>query len=63
MPEDWEARRLEEAATIVAGQSPPSEIVSEYLEGQPFLQRNALLTLRGLHRHVFLESEISEGLP
>ena len=41
VPEHWEMRRLKEAATIIAGQSPPSEIVSEYLEGYPFLQGNA----------------------
>ena len=41
MPEHWEVRRLKEAAMIIAGQSPPSEIVSENLDGFPFLQGNA----------------------
>ena len=41
VPEHWEVRRLKDAATILAGQSPPSEIVSENLNGFPFLQGNA----------------------
>ena len=41
VPKHWEVRRLKEAATIIAGQSPPSEIVSEYLDDFPFLQGNA----------------------
>ena len=41
VPEHWEIRRLKEAATIVAGQSPPSEIVSESVNAFPFLQGNA----------------------
>ena len=41
VPEHWELRRLKETAAIIAGQSPPSEIVSEYLDGHPFLQGNA----------------------
>ena len=41
VPAHWEVRRLKEAATIIAGQSPPSEIVSENLGGIPFLQGNA----------------------
>ena len=41
VPEHWDVRRLKEAATIIAGQSPPSEIVSEYLDDFPFLQGNA----------------------
>ena len=41
VPAHWEIRRLKHAATIIAGQSPPSEIVSEYLDAFPFLQGNA----------------------
>ena len=41
VPEHWEVRRLKEATTIIAGQSPPSGIVSEYLDNCPFLQGNA----------------------
>ena len=41
VPEHWELRRLKEAATVIAGQSPPSEIVSAYLDDFPFLQGNA----------------------
>ena len=41
VPGHWEVRRLKEAATIIAGQSPPSEIVSEYYDAFPFLQGNA----------------------
>ena len=41
MPTHWDVQRLKEAAMIVAGQSPPSEIVSEYLDASPFLQGNA----------------------
>ena len=38
VPDHWETRRLKESAMIIAGQSPPSEIVSENLDGFPFLQ-------------------------
>ena len=41
VPDHWETRRLKESAMIIAGQSPPSEIVSENLDGFPFLQGNA----------------------
>ena len=41
VPEHWEVRRLKEVATIIAGQSPPSGIVSEYLGDCPFLQGSA----------------------
>ena len=41
VPKHWEAGRLKKAATIIAGQSPPSEVVSEYLDCFPFLQGNA----------------------
>ena len=41
VPEHWEIRRLKETVTIIAGQSPPSEIVSDNLDGLPFLQGNA----------------------
>ena len=41
VPEHWEVRRLKEAATTIAGQAPPSGIVSEYLDYSPFLQGNA----------------------
>ena len=41
VPAHWEVRRLKEAAKIIAGQSPPSEIVSEYRNEFPFLQGNA----------------------
>ena len=41
VPEHWAIRRLKEAATIIAGQSPPSEIVSENVNSFPFLQGNA----------------------
>ncbi|MCY4529833.1 MAG: restriction endonuclease subunit S, partial [Chloroflexi bacterium] len=41
VPAHWEVRRLKEAATIIAGQSPPSAIVSEFLDNFPFLQGNA----------------------
>ena len=41
VPTDWEVRRLKEAAMIIAGQSPPSDIVSDYLDDYPFLQGNA----------------------
>ena len=41
VPKHWETRRLKNAAIIVAGQSPPSEIVFDYAGDQPFLQGNA----------------------
>ena len=41
IPEHWEARRLKFVAKIIAGQSPPSEIVSEFTGKYPFLQGNA----------------------
>ncbi len=41
VPVHWEVRRLKEATKIIAGQSPPSEIVSEYQNDFPFLQGNA----------------------
>ena len=37
----WKLLRLKHVATIVAGQSPPSENVSDYAGGFPFLQGNA----------------------
>lgn len=40
-PAHWEVRRLKHAALIIAGQSPPSELVTDGLEGLPFLQGNA----------------------
>ena len=41
VPEHWEIRRLKETVTIIAGRSPPSEVVSDNLDGLPFLQGNA----------------------
>ena len=41
VPGHWEIQRLKEVAVIVAGQSPPSDIVSENLDGFFFLQGNA----------------------
>lgn len=41
IPEQWDIRRLKFAANIEAGQSPPSEIVTEGSDGLPFLQGNA----------------------
>lgn len=34
-------RRLKHVATLVAGQSPPSEVVAPLIDGRPFLQGNA----------------------
>ena len=41
IPEHWEVRRLKFVAKTIAGQSPPSEIVSEFTGKYPFLQGNA----------------------
>ena len=41
LPEHWEMRPLKRVSTVVAGQSPSSELVSEYLGDFPFLQGNA----------------------
>ena len=41
IPEHWELKRLKFVATTIAGQSPPSEIVSEFTGRYPFLQGNA----------------------
>ena len=41
LPAHWEVRRLKFAARIIAGQSPPSEIVFQYSDRFPFLQGNA----------------------
>ena len=41
IPEHWHIRRLKFVANIVAGQSPPSEIVTDYDGSFPFLQGNA----------------------
>lgn len=41
LPDDWNIRRLKFVATIVAGQSPPSETVTDYSGYAPFLQGNA----------------------
>ena len=41
IPEHWEVRRLKFVAKTIAGQSPPSEIVSEFTGRYPFLQGNA----------------------
>ena len=41
LPHHWDVRRLKYSSTIIAGQSPPSEIVTEYLDENPFLQGNA----------------------
>ena len=41
IPEHWEVRRLKFVAKTIAGQSPPSEIVSAFTGRYPFLQGNA----------------------
>ena len=41
IPGHWEAKRLKFVARIEAGQSPPSERVSQGMEAIPFLQGNA----------------------
>lgn len=41
IPTHWEVKRLKYVARIEAGQSPPSEVVRDGLEGLPFLQGNA----------------------
>ena len=41
VPRHWNICRLKNAATIIAGQAPLSENVSENLDGLPFLQGNA----------------------
>ena len=41
VPAHWEVRRLKFAARIIAGQSPPSEVVFQYSDCSPFLQGNA----------------------
>ena len=41
IPAHWELKRLKFSAQIEAGQSPPSELVADGLEGLPFLQGNA----------------------
>jgi type I restriction enzyme S subunit len=41
IPEGWEVKRLKFASLVEAGQSPPSEFVTEGIEGFPFLQGNA----------------------
>ena len=41
IPAHWDVHRLRFAAQIVAGQSPPSEIVREFTGTSPFLQGNA----------------------
>ena len=41
IPEHWELKRLKFVAKTIAGQSPPSEIVSEFTGRYPFLQGNA----------------------
>ena len=41
IPAYWEVRRLKYAARIVAGQSPPSDKVVDYVYDFPFLQGNA----------------------
>ena len=41
IPEHWELKRLKFVANTIAGQSPPSEIVSEFTGKSPFLQGNA----------------------
>ena len=41
IPEHWHIRRLKFVANIVAGQSPPSEIITDYDGSSPFLQGNA----------------------
>ena len=41
IPAHWEVKRLKYVAHIEAGQSPPSELVTDGSEGLPFLQGNA----------------------
>ena len=41
IPVHWELKRLEFAAAIIAGQSPPSEVVTVFSGRFPFLQGNA----------------------
>ena len=41
IPENWEVRKLKFVAKTIAGQSPPSEIVSAFTGRYPFLQGNA----------------------
>ncbi len=41
IPVHWEVKRLKFAADIIAGQSPPSEVVSTFSNRFPFLQGNA----------------------
>ena len=41
IPAHWEVKRLKFAADIIAGQSPPSEVVSTFSNRFPFLQGNA----------------------
>ena len=41
IPAHWEVKRLKFSAHLNAGQSPSSEVVSEYPNGLPFLQGNA----------------------
>ena len=41
IPAHWEVKRLKFAAAIIAGQSPPSEIVTAFSGRFPFLQGNA----------------------
>jgi type I restriction enzyme S subunit len=41
IPGHWEVKRLKFAAHIEAGQSPPSELVTDGSQGLPFLQGNA----------------------
>ena len=41
IPADWQINRLKFASCIEAGQSPPSDLVTDGTEGLPFLQGNA----------------------
>ena len=41
IPAHWEVKRLKFSAHLNAGQSPSSEVVSDYPDGLPFLQGNA----------------------
>ena len=41
IPKHWEFRRLKFLGKTIAGQSPPSEIVTEFTGNYPFLQGNA----------------------
>ncbi len=41
IPAHWDVRRLKYVANILAGQSPPSNLVSDTMDGLPFLQGNA----------------------